>query len=174
MRRHQIIATYSHLYGMYVVGPTGLQCTQSAIFILDDGKRVMLYPSEVKLIPHKTKWKDVTGYEELYEVSNGGNIRNKKTKQKLSTFWNERKYLCVILHKNGVRKKRKLHRLVAIEHCPNPDNKPEVNHLGKKNDLRWFMLQWSTREENLEHMRVNGLTRGKSKRKNGKTKVAVH
>jgi hypothetical protein len=110
------------------------------------------------------RWKDVTGYEWLYEVSKGGRIRNKKTKKTLYKFWSEDNYLCVVLFKNSQRRKHKLHRLIAIEHVPNPDNKPEVNHLGKKWDLRASMLLWSTRKENLDHMRENGLTRGKDKK----------
>lgn len=114
------------------------------------------------------RWKDVTGYEGLYEVSIGGRIRNKKTKKVPYKFWSEDNYLCVTLFKNGQRKKRKLHRLIAIEHVPNPDNKPEVNHLGKKWDVRACMLAWSSRLENLDHMRKNGLTRGKDKKKRKK------
>ena len=53
---------------------------------------------------------------------------------------------------NGKRKDRKMHRLMAQTFIPNPENKPEVNHInGDKTDYRLENLEWCTRSENAKH-----------------------
>ena len=46
----------------------------------------------------------------------------------LNQCYDTRKYLMVVLYKNGKRKTFKVHRLVALMFIPNEENKPEVNH----------------------------------------------
>jgi len=96
-------------------------------------------------------WKDVVGYEGLYEVSSEGQVRNSSGKI-MSPYKHKGKWLKVSL-RNGVSKKNyPVHRLVAIAFIPNPLNKPEINHINlQKDDNRVANLEWVTGEENRKH-----------------------
>ncbi len=75
----------------------------------------------------KEIWKDIEGYEELYQVSNFGNVRNKQgliMKQRLDT----KGYKQINLIKNGVKKTHRVHRLVAQAYLVNVNNYPCINH----------------------------------------------
>lgn len=102
----------------------------------------------------KEVWKDIKGYEGLYQASNLGNIRtlnyrgSKKIKN-LKPTNNSEGYLQIYLSKNKNRKKYLVHRLVAESFIPNPENKPFIDHINTiRNDNRADNLRWVTREEN--------------------------
>lgn len=81
-------------------------------------------------------WKDIEGYEGIYQVSNLGNVRSLEKKvynrtnkgKNLKMFDNGHGYLQVILQKNKNKKSFKVHRLVANAFLDNPNNLPQVNH----------------------------------------------
>lgn len=104
----------------------------------------------------KEIWEDIVGYNGLYKVSNFGKImsfRLKKNGKLCSLEITNLGYKRVTLfNSDGVRKRYSVHRLVAITFIPNPENKPEVNHLNSNpGDNRVNNLEWCTRIENEQH-----------------------
>ncbi len=112
-------------------------------------------------------WKGIKDYEDLYEISNFGRI---KRIQKLSTnghivpnkilknVFDSRGYPYISLLKNNIRSRCAIHRAVAEAFIPNPENKPEVNHInGIKTDYRIENLEWCTHQENIQHAFRTGL-----------------
>jgi hypothetical protein len=100
------------------------------------------------------EWKDIIDYTN-YEVSNLGNIRNKKTGRILKKN-NIGGYAFIGLSK-GKCKIFPIHRLVCHAFIPNPENKSQVNHIDK-NGLNNIIsnLEWTTHQENCIH-RSNGV-----------------
>lgn len=105
------------------------------------------------LLP-KQIWRDIPGYEGLYQVSNTGKVRSlnyrrsKKTKI-LKQHTNKYGYKLIGLNKMGKRTGYAVHRLVAICFISNPNNLTEVNHKdeNKTNNTVWN-LQWCDRTYN--------------------------
>ena len=114
-------------------------------------------------------WKPVVGYEGLYECSNMGNVRSlnyrrTNTIKNLSLSLNKNGYVQVNLWKNYKGKVLVVHRLVAEAFLPNPDNKPEIDHINtiKTDNTVWFNedgsinydktnLRWVTKKENMNN-----------------------
>lgn len=109
-------------------------------------------------------WKPINGFEDIYEVSNLGNVRNANGRIR-KPFLIPKGYLMVDLFRNYERTHARVNRLVAEAFIPNPENKPEVNHKnGDKADNRAENLEWSTKSENMLHAYRSGLqTKGKHK-----------
>lgn len=100
-------------------------------------------------------WKVVEEFP-LYEVSNKGRIR--RGANIVQSSINERGYLIARFCTNGIRQSRRLQRVVAKAFIPNPENKPEVNHIdGNKLNNSVYNLEWNTRSENIQHMWDTGL-----------------
>lgn len=101
-------------------------------------------------------WKDIPGWEGLYQVSNLGQVKSlardyvicniaivhkkeKILKQHTIKFW----YKHVELNYKGKAKNYPVHRLVALAFIPNPENKPYIDHIdtntgnNKVENLRW-------------------------------------
>lgn len=88
-----------------------------------------------------------------YEVSELGDIRNKKTKRLLKPKLRKSNgYLEVQFYDEGKRTYHYIHRLVANNFIPNPENKTQVNHKDeiKSNNYR-FNLEWMTPKENTQY-----------------------
>ena len=102
-------------------------------------------------------WKDIEGYEGLYQVSNLGRVKSlnyKCTKEEkiLKLMSDKDGYLYVNLYKEGKRKTYKVHRLVAKAFIPNPENKLEVNHKDEdKTNNKVENLEWMTCKENINY-----------------------
>lgn len=96
-------------------------------------------------------WKDIVGYEGLYQVSNMGRVRSLKRNiiLKPTSDMNGKGYYFVNLKRGNPKK---IHRLVAKAFIPNPDNKPEVNHIdGNTKNNKIDNLEWCTHQENCVH-----------------------
>lgn len=114
-------------------------------------------------------WKDVEGYEGLYQVSDMGNVRSFDRTIRVKRGNDEydlpiqgrilrpqarmHGYLSVWLYKlDGRRKQESVHRLVATAFCERSDEDTEVNHKNEiKTDNRAENLEWCTRIENTNH-----------------------
>ena len=109
-------------------------------------------------------WKDIKGYEGLYQISNLGRVKTlnrickihrKATREIkeiiLTTKFLPKGYCFIALYKNNKETKFYIHRLVATAFIPNIDNKPQVNHKdGNKNNNVVSNLEWVTPSENLK------------------------
>ena len=107
-------------------------------------------------------WKDISGYEGIYQVSNKGRIKSLERK-----VWNYTKperilkpnskpngYLQVNLSNGGEARHAYVHRLVAQTFLPNPCGLPEVNHIDfDKTNNCVGNLEWVSDEENKRHFR---------------------
>ena len=97
------------------------------------------------------EFKKIKGYEELYLISNRGNVFSIKSNRFLTGSINSNGYLMVGLYKNKVNKKTKIHQLVAIEFLNhNPDfHKLVIDHInGIKTDNRLENLRIISHREN--------------------------
>lgn len=115
-------------------------------------------------------WKDIKGFEGLYKISNLGRVKSmakewtcckggKRNKEEtFMSICTNAQYYNFNLRKNNVKTFCNLHRILAEHFIPNPDNKPEVNHInGNKHDNRLENLEWVTCSENIKHAFDKGL-----------------
>lgn len=122
-------------------------------------------------------WKDIEGYEEMYQVSNLGKVRSLERtiirkdgkpltikEQILKPSLDGSGYYFVSLTKNKQPKYYRIHRLIAEAFIPNPDNKPEIDHINtdKTDNTVWLNedgsvnydktnLRWVTHKENMNN-----------------------
>ena len=108
----------------------------------------------------KEEWKEISGYEGLYFVSDLGRVKNRMGKiLKLYTNIHRKNYVQVSLCKNAIHKNFKIYRLVAQAFIPNKENKPQINHKnGDKSDNTCKNLEWVNQSENTAHAIKIGLT----------------
>ena len=93
-------------------------------------------------------WKDIPGYEGLYQVSNHGRVKRGAYIKKTRIARNG--YVLVSLWKDGNEKKCLVHRLVADAFIDNSSGLPEVNHKDEnKANNHVSNLEWCTRTYNL-------------------------
>lgn len=108
------------------------------------------------------EWKEIKEYDGLYLVSNYGNIKKKKYKDRGNHYVPERIVkqrkdkngycIATLYDKEGQRKDWKVHRLVAITFISNPDNLPQVNHKNEIKDCNFVgNLEWCTSKYNANY-----------------------
>lgn len=111
----------------------------------------------------KEIWKDIEGYEGLYQISNMGKVKslsrkmNKYTTRLLKLTKDKKGYTICSLYNKGL-KTHKVHRLVAKAFIPNPNNYPMINHIdGNKQNNNLNNLEWCDNSYNQLHAIRNGL-----------------
>lgn len=119
------------------------------------------------------QFRDIEGYEGLYQVSNEGRVRSLWfDKEHILRPSDSGRYLQVILCKDGKQKMHQVHRLVAQAFIPNPDNLPQVNHKDEcKTNNNVENLEWSTAKDNCNHATRN--TRIAEAMTNGKLSIPI-
>ena len=96
-------------------------------------------------------WKDIKGYEGLYQVSNLGRVRNIKYRRLLK-YGYVGEYNRVTLYSDSKPDYRMVHRLVAESFIDNPNNYPIVNHKDEnKSNNVVSNLEWCTMAYNLNY-----------------------
>lgn len=106
-------------------------------------------------------WKDIEGYEGLYQVSNLGRVKSLERVLKHGHLWKGKMlkllehgggYKKVNLSKDGKNKQFYVHRLVAQTFIPNSDNLTEVNHKDENpSNNRVDNLEWCTASYNINY-----------------------
>lgn len=114
-------------------------------------------------------WKDIKGYEGLYQVSNLGKIKTVKGNKTRKLQYDNQGYAHILLCKNNTPKRYKVHRLVAEAFIQNPNNYPFVNHKDEiKSNNNVDNLEWCNAKYNANYgmtqiKRINTFKKQKTK-----------
>lgn len=113
---------------------------------------------------YKEVWKDIKEFEGFYQISNLGRVRSldrevkrseeiMKVKGKIiKAHLNTKGYKVVDLYKDGKRKHKHVHYLIAKAFIPNPDNKSFIDHIDtNKTNNNISNLRWCTHKENMNN-----------------------
>jgi len=111
------------------------------------------------------EWKDVSGYEGFYQISNFGRVKSlprvvyQKTNNNKpysvkggilkagKNIWGYKQASFVI--EGSKVYKPTIHRLVATNFIPNPNNLPDINHIDEdKSNNHYSNLEWCTERAN--------------------------
>ena len=137
------------------------------------GKRGSCYSLDINDLNGEV-WRDVISYDGRYQVSNFGRVKS---------FFDDKPhilkankvtegYLRLRLYKSGASQNCFIHRLVAQAFIPNPEDKPQVNHIdGDKTNNRVENLEWMTSGENISHAFKLGLSKVPKGSKNHSAKL---
>lgn len=112
-------------------------------------------------------YKDIKGFEGLYQVSNMGNVKSLYYNKLLTICKQNNGYTYVCLWKHSKETKGLIHRLVAEAFLPNPDNLPQVNHINEdKTDNKVENLEWCDAKYNSNY--------GTRKQRISKNKIGIN
>ena len=106
----------------------------------------------------------VNGKKTKYSASNTGFIRNDISAKIRKPVMDTNGYMRIMLSINGHAITKKVHRIIAQTFIPNPENKPQVNHINGDKTLNWVgNLEWNTPKENVKHSYETGLVTNHAK-----------
>jgi len=119
-------------------------------------------------------WKDIVGFEGLYQISNYGNVKScrryvnakfgkRVVNEKLLSLGKDKDgYLMAILCQDGIKQTVKIHRLVANAFIDKFDGKKIVNHIDSNKSNNFVSnLEWVSSLENICHSRLKMKTSSK-------------
>ena len=130
--------------------------------IREEGVKIKNYKSYEEFKNQNTIWKPIVGYEDLYEISNFGEVRG-VTRMVNGRYHNLRiwkgviiqqkvgknGYCTVRLYKDRKYQTRLVHILVATTFIPNPSGLPEVNHKDRNKENNCVSnLEWAAKKKN--------------------------
>lgn len=132
-------------------------------------------------------YKPIEGYGNAYKIGDQGHVisvkrtfirKNGRPMSIKEQFMKQRQdmkgYWRVCLSDNGKTKFVAVHRLVATAFIPNPDNKPQINHIdGNKGNNCVWNLEWCTNGENQKHAYRTGLKHSVDSSGRPKVRVAM-
>jgi len=101
--------------------------------------------------------KNVVGYEGLYTIDENGNIFSIVSNRYLSSYVNKAGYLETHLHKDGIDKTKRVHRLIAEAYIPNPNNYETVDHINRNrldnsiSNLRWADMKMQNQNKEINY-----------------------
>lgn len=128
-------------------------------------------------------WKDIKGYEDLYQVSNFGRVKSlrrsvvlgkniRQVKEKvIKPFITNKGYYQIILSKNGKTSHKLVHRLVAMAFIPNPNKYLIINHKDENplnnhaDNLEWCGYSYNNNYGNRNKIVSDKMTNGKLSKK---------
>jgi len=134
-------------------------------------------------------WKDVPGFEGLYQASSFGQVKSidriefRKNNSEIATAHSIKAvvlkqkitntgYATIVLSRSGKPKYISVHRVIALTFVSNPENKPQVNHIdGNKLNNCIGNLEWCTPKENINHSWRIGLSKSAHGEKNHRAKI---
>lgn len=103
----------------------------------------------------KEEWRDVEGYEGLYQVSNYGRVKSLEryvVKERILRPGNVNGYMAVNLYSENGKNREYIHRLVAKAFIDNPNNLPYVNHRDENKANNYAEnLEWCTPKYNVNY-----------------------
>ena len=111
----------------------------------------------MEIINNMEIFKDIQKFENKYQISNTGKVRNKNTGLFLQPKYNKKGYQYVNLNINRYKHiKWYIHRLVGFHFIPNPENKPQINHKdGNPSNNNVENLEWCTSKYNVSYSKPN-------------------
>lgn len=124
-------------------------------------------------IYHMENFKEIKDFETRYLIGDNGTVISlpkehpsgfngrgitRREKRVLTSTPDKNGYSTVCISKDKKVYSKKIHRLIAEMFIPNPENKPEVNHIdGNKANNNISNLEWCTKSENTKHAYAAGL-----------------
>ena len=145
--------------------PKCKECNRSFMpdFIEDDIRKFKTIDGEI--------YSNVLGFEG-YWINKKGEMIGRKGKKIYHRIIDKKGYEKIILRSKQKTKMLPIHRLVALAFIPNPENKPQVNHIDcNKLNNSVENLEWVTNQENHNHKMENGLNVNKALEEHSQAKL---